>query len=110
LPECIASPNPFRLVHKQCGSSAKSFAHSRAKSQQVPHDPAALIATLTPSVIPTAASRRFFFSFAPAKESAREVEESLCAFFNPNNSLKVSHTAERAAKKFPFFDPAFTLQ
>jgi hypothetical protein len=29
------------------------------------------------TVIPTGVSRRFFFSFAPAKESAREVEESL---------------------------------
>src|ERR1700724_1254829 len=29
------------------------------------------------TVIPTGASRRFFFSFAPAKEAAREVEESL---------------------------------
>jgi hypothetical protein len=52
----------------------------------------------------------FFFSFAPAKESAREVEESLCVFFNPNSSLKVSHARRTRRKKFPFFDPAFTLQ
>jgi hypothetical protein len=39
-----------------------------------------MIPTFHPKVktaIPTGVSRHFFFSFAPAKESAREVEESL---------------------------------
>jgi hypothetical protein len=39
-----------------------------------------MIPTFHPKVktaIPTGVSRCFFFSFAPAKESAREVEESL---------------------------------
>jgi hypothetical protein len=34
------------------------------------------------AVISTGASRRFFFSFASAKESAREVEKSLFAVFH----------------------------
>jgi len=47
------------------------------------------------TVIPTGASRRFFFSFAPAKESAREVEESL---FDLGVNLSMSFLNRRTRK------------
>ncbi len=79
-PRAAQAPGARRCASATIPKLWPSASNSRSKRKYLHRFPSDLATRPTAhptTVIPTVVSRRFFFSFAPAKLSAREVEESL---------------------------------